>query len=143
MIIDELEKAGQVVSSKGTPFGLSEGLLPLLERHTAENWICPFYRVRFNMSWVSWILLTNNVALLPEPLLSRCTIIRLKEVPLADLMRFAEREGQDRGLSETSISAIINALASVSPKVRPQPSLRSVQRMLDLAANLENTHRPM
>lgn len=96
LVIDELEKAGKVVSSRGSPFGLAEGLLPLLERDTAANWTCPFYRVRFNMSWVSWILLTNNVALLPDPLLSRCTIIRLKEVPLADLMRFAEREGQVR-----------------------------------------------
>lgn len=143
LVIDELEKAGRVVSSKGTAFGLAEGLLPLLERNTAANWNCPFYRVRFNMSFVSWILLTNNMALLPEPLLSRCTIIWLRELPLADLMGFAEREGHACGLSETSISAIIDALSTVSPQARSRPSVRSVQRMLDLAANLENTQRPM
>ena len=36
-----------------------------------------------------------------------------------------------------SISPIIDALETVSPRARPRPGPRSPQRMLDLAANLE------
>jgi hypothetical protein len=141
IVIDELDKAGHVRSDKGHPFGLAEGLLPLLEPGTAADWTCPYFRVRFNMSLVSWVLLTNTVTPLPEPLLSRCTILRLQEVDLPRLIAFAEREGRARALSEASIHSITDALAAVAPHAPARPSLRTVLRMLDRAADLEN--RPM
>lgn len=141
IVIDELDKAGHVRSDKGHPFGLAEGLLPLLEPATAADWTCPYFRVRFDMSLLSWVLLTNTVAPLPEPLLSRCTILRLQEVDLADLIGFAAREGRARALSEASIHSITDALAAVAPYAPIRPSLRTVLRMLDRAADLEN--RPM
>lgn len=43
MVVDEVEKAGTAVSTKGHAFGLAEALLPLLEPLTAKHWSCPYY----------------------------------------------------------------------------------------------------
>ncbi|AUM73995.1 AAA family ATPase [Paracoccus jeotgali] len=137
MVIDELDKVGTPTSNRGVAFSLAEALLPLFETATAAVWTCPFYRVRFDMSFVSWVLLTNDVARLPAPLLSRCSVIRLQEVGLEDLLGFAERQGVAAGLSEISIAAILEALTRSGAKGGARPSLRTVQRMLLLAADLE------
>ncbi len=138
VVIDEVEKAGVVRSSGGQSYGLAEALLPLLETATAADWSCPYYRVRFDMSLISWILLTNSLDPLPEPLVSRCTILRLQEVELSDLIVFARREGERQGLSEASISSVTDALSAVAPRAANCPSLRTVLRMIDRAADLEN-----
>ncbi|WP_112875413.1 AAA family ATPase [Paracoccus endophyticus] len=143
MVIDELDKAGHARSDKGVSFGLAEGLLPLLERSTAATWTCPYYRVALDMSFVSWVMLTNSLKPLPEPLLSRCTVIRLSEVSLADLVTFADHEGRSRGLSEASVEAIVDALQAASPMVRSRPSLRTVLRMLERASDLETKPKAM
>lgn len=56
MVVDEVEKAGRATSNKGHAFGLAEALLPLLEPLTATRWSCPYYQVKFYMSWVIWVL---------------------------------------------------------------------------------------
>lgn len=141
VIIDELDKAGTARSDRGQTYGLAEGLLPLLEPATAADWTCPWFRVRFDMSFVSWILLTNSLSPLPEPLLSRCTILRMQDVALPDLIGFAAREGRARALSEASVASVTEALARAAPRAAQQPSLRTVLRMLDRAADLEQ--KPM
>lgn len=140
MIVDEVEKAGTAVSVKGHAFGLAEALLPLLEPMTAQHWTCPYYQVRFDMSWVIWVLTANNHRQLPEPLLSRCPAIHLRNLTPAELQTFVRREGAKRSLSELSIDVICEVLAHPSLK-RYQPSLRATIRMLQLAADLE--HRPI
>lgn len=40
------------------------------------------------MSWVAWVLTSNNYRLLPEPLLSRCPPVRLRELTRAELRGF-------------------------------------------------------
>jgi len=57
VLVDEIEKAGNVESSKGHRFTLSEGLLPLLERSTSARWTCPYFRIDFDMSWIIWAVL--------------------------------------------------------------------------------------
>ncbi|MFH5774398.1 AAA family ATPase [Paracoccus sp. NGMCC 1.201697] len=138
MVVNEVEKAGPVVSNKGIAFGLPEGLLPLLEPMTARRWSCPYYQVRFDMSWVTWVLTSNNYRLLPGPLLSRCPPLRLQPLTLSDLIWFAQRQARERGLSEPSTDALIETLeaAFVPPQQR---SLRLVIRLLDRAADLQNT----
>ncbi|MGN7869202.1 AAA family ATPase [Paracoccus sp. 22332] len=138
VMIDELEKAGSAKSGRNQSFSLAEALLPLLESSTAADWSCPYYRVRFDMSYVSWILLTNSLSPLPPPLLSRCTILRLREIGLPDLITFAQREGQGRGLSAASVWSVTEALSRAAPAAPSRPSLRTVLRMLDRAAELEN-----
>lgn len=138
VVVDEVEKAGHVRSSSGQSFALAQALLPLLEPVTAADWSCPYFRVRCDMSWISWILLTNDLAPLPEPLISRCTVHRLQDVELPHLIVFAERQGRARGLSEASISAIVDALAAVAPQAEVKPSLRTMLRMLQRALDMEN-----
>ena len=136
MVVDEVEKAGTATSIKGHTFGLAEGLLPLLEPLTAKRWSCPYYQVRFDMSWVIWVLTSNDFRKLPGPLLSRCPPIRLQELTHAEVVGFARRQGRRRGLSEVSIVAITEVLAHPANRHR-QLSLRTVNRMLDRAATLE------
>lgn len=137
MVIDEVEKAGRAVSTKGHAFGLAEALLPLLEPLTARRWSCPYYQVRFDMSRVIWVLTSNDCRLLPEPLLSRCPPVRLRHLTRAELTDFVRREGVKRALSEAAVEAIAGVLAH--PSLRDQrPSLRIAARMLQRAADLQN-----
>lgn len=136
MVIDEVEKAGTATSTTGLAFGLAEALLPLLEPLTAKRWSCPYYQVRFDMSWVIWVLTSNDFRKLPGPLLSRCPPVRLQELTHAQVVGFARRQGRRRGLSEVSIVAITEVLAHPANRHR-QLSLRTVNRMLDRAATLE------
>uniref|UniRef100_UPI0011AF17A0 AAA family ATPase n=1 Tax=Acidimangrovimonas sediminis TaxID=2056283 RepID=UPI0011AF17A0 len=136
IIVDEIEKAGRVTSDKGHSHNIADALLPLLEPATARRWSCPAYRVTFDMSWISWILISNSTAPLPEPLLSRCRIVRLGSPGPEHLIQFAWQEGRRRDLSELSIGAIeesIRRLIYVEEKI----SLRTVIRQLERAAFLE------
>jgi ATP-dependent Lon protease len=91
--------------------------LPLLEPLTARRWSCPYYQVKFDMSWVIWVLTSNDFRQLPAPLLSRCPPVKLRNLSQAELADFLRREGVSRGLSETAIEAIVEVLT--------QPALRS------------------
>jgi ATP-dependent Lon protease len=135
VFIDEIEKAGLVRSRTGSAFSLTAGLLPLLERSTARTWTCPFYRMSFDMSHVSWVMAANSLHGLSAPFLSRLTVILLDGPTPDDLVTFAHREGRRRGLSDEAIDA---AAAAVQEMARRQRiNLRDVQRRLDLAEALE------
>ena len=137
MVIDEVEKAGRAVSTKGHAFGLAEALLPLLEPLTARRWSCPYYQVRFDMGWVIWVLTSNDCRLLPAPLLSRCPPVRLRHLTRAELTDFVRYEGARRNLSEPAVEAIAGVLAHPSLRGR-RPNLRIAARMLQRAADLQN-----
>jgi len=47
-------------------------MLGLLERESSRAWDCPYFRVRVNMSHLSWGMTANTLQALPEPLVSRC-----------------------------------------------------------------------
>lgn len=68
VIIDEIEKTGDVNAVGGSRHTLTYALLPLLERMTAETWECPYFQVRVDMSWCNWVLIANSRMGLPEPL---------------------------------------------------------------------------
>ncbi|WP_449044867.1 AAA family ATPase [Paracoccus versutus] len=136
VVVDEVEKAGTAVSMKGHAFGLAEALLPLLEPLIATRWSCLYYQVKFDMSWVIWVLTSNDHRRLPEPLLSRCPPIPLRPLTLAELQGFVRREGVKRALSETAVDAICEVLAHPTLQ-RHHPSLRVATRMLQRAADLE------
>jgi hypothetical protein len=135
IIVDEVEKAGRTHSNRGVPYGLAEALLPLLEPVSSRSWNCPYFEVKFDLSFLIWVLTSNTCALLPEPLLSRCPPIRLHALTLDELEAFARRQGVRRGLSAISIDAIVEALHGVA---RPeQLSLRTVLRMIERGSSLE------
>ncbi|AMY68311.1 AAA family ATPase [Frigidibacter mobilis] len=124
VIIDEVEKAGSTSNSKGQTFSLTTSLLPLLEKTTARGWNCPYFRVPFDMSWISWVLTSNNAFLLPPPFRSRCTEIEVRNLTVKELQTFVLREQLRRGLSDDVTAGIIGALER-SAKFRIRPSLRT------------------
>lgn len=142
IVVDEVEKAGTVASSNGHSFSLTTALLPLLEPLTAKRWSCPYFQVKFDMSWVIWILTSNDSRLLPEPLRSRCPPLQLRHLTAAELGNFVRREGAKREISETAIEAIAEVLAH--PSLRDhRPSLRvtiaSLEGLLARLASCETT----
>ncbi|WP_121633353.1 AAA family ATPase [Tropicibacter alexandrii] len=137
MIVDEVEKAQHQTSSKGHTYSFTEALLSLLEPGTAASWTCPFYRVPFDMRWISWVMTANGIEGLPAPLMSRCVLITLGDITVSDLIAFATREGARRGLEVASIDAISEAIIQVKGGI----SLRDVVRMLERAEGLESRPR--
>ncbi|WP_312529543.1 AAA family ATPase [Paracoccus sp. (in: a-proteobacteria)] len=136
IVVDEVEKAGAVTSQKGHSFGLAESMLPLLEQMTATRWTCPYFQVRCDMSWIIWVLTSNDYRRLPEPLLNRCPPIRLRNLTAPELEGFIRRQGKARNLSSPAIEAILEALGHPSLRGH-EPSLRVATRMLQRAADLE------
>ncbi|RGP36552.1 AAA family ATPase [Pseudotabrizicola alkalilacus] len=67
-VIDEIDKAATARSSKDASFGLAEALLPFLEKSSAASWNCPALRLPFDMSWIDWVLTSNDMNVLPDPL---------------------------------------------------------------------------
>ena len=135
MVVDEVEKSGTATSMSGRAFGLSEALLPLLEPMTARSWSCPYYQVKFDMSWVIWVLTSNNYHALPEPLLSRCPPIALRALTTDELVMFIWREGRKQGTSDVALDAAVEAFKSANQA--SQPSLRTAARVLQRAADLD------
>ncbi|MGY6411647.1 MAG: AAA family ATPase [Alkalilacustris sp.] len=136
VFVDEIEKAGRASSTSGATFDLTASLLPLMEPATARAWTCPYFRVGFDMSRISWTLAANSLRGLSEPFLSRLEVIHLPPLTRAELCNFARREARRRGLSEASADAIVAALEAVGPR-SDALSLRTVLRMLDRAELME------
>lgn len=132
IVVDEVEKAGEMRSEKGLRFSLTDGLLPLLERMTASTWQCPYYRVQFDLSWVGWVLTANSLRGLPEPLLSRCPPLELPQVSKQHLIVFAQRLGTARDLPDEAIATIEQIIRSCHGDIGGA-SLRTVKRMIERA----------
>ena len=140
VIVDEVEKAGDVHSSRGTRHTLTDALLPLLERMTAATWECPFFQIKCDMSWVNWVMTANSRQGLPEPLQSRCKVLNLPDLTTSQLRQFAETEGARRGLPDPAIEALMDVF-DCGAIAHAGLSLRTVSRMLDRAQTL--TYQPM
>lgn len=131
VVIDEIEKAGEARSTSGRSWNLANALLPPLERSTAAQWSCPYFRVVFDMSWVGWVMTANSTEGLPAPLLSRVPPLRLPHLAREQLIGFAQQQAVRRGLPEEVTDEIAAILESLSEHDRP--SLRSVVRMVERA----------
>lgn len=135
VIIDEVEKSGDVHSNKGSRHTLTDALLPLLERMTAENWQCPFFQIKCDMSWVNCVMTANSRQGLPEPLQSRCMVLDLPDLTTGQLRHFAETEGARRGLPDPAMLALMDVF-DCGEIENASLSLRTVSRMLDRAQTL-------
>lgn len=139
-IVDEVEKSGDIHSSKGTRHALTDALLPLLERMTAATWECPFFQIKCDMSWVNWVMTANSRQGLPEPLQSRCAVLDLPDLTPDQLRHFAETEGARRDLPAPAMAALMDVF-DCGAIINSGLSLRTVSRMLDRAQTL--TCQPM
>jgi hypothetical protein len=133
VIIDEVEKSGNVQSTQGSRHTLTDALLPLLERMTAETWECPYYQIRVDMSWANWVMTANSRWGLPAPLLSRCVVLDLPDLTGSQLQMFVEEQGAKRGLPRPAIDATLGAIQRRMAAAGRTPSLRTVSRMLNRA----------
>lgn len=129
IVVDEICKAKSVTSNKGTSYSFGDALLSMLEPATAKTWDCPYFRVRFDMSHVSWVLTSNNVENVSEPVRNRCQVIEIPDVTTEQLQEFAVKKGADFGLSETAVEAVVMAVDQASVIAARRLSLRDVVRM--------------
>ncbi|MDG3042415.1 AAA family ATPase [Roseicyclus marinus] len=137
IIVDELCKAKNATSSKGSHFSFFDALLGLLEPATAARWECHALRLPFDMSRISWVMTSNTTQTIPQAVLSRCAIIDLPDVTLEQLVTFARREAEEKGLSEASVDALLMTIEEAY-RLHGRVSLRDVNRMLERAQVLEN-----
>jgi hypothetical protein len=135
VVLDEVEKSGDVHSSRGSRHALTDALLSLLERMTAENWQCPFFQIKCDMSSVNSVMTTNSRQGFPEPLQSRCVVLDLPVLTPDQLRQFAEMEGARRGLPEPAIAAVMDVF-DCGALANAGLSLRTISRMLDRAQTL-------
>lgn len=139
IVVDEIEKAGSVHSSRGQSYNLSESLLPLLELSTAAHWECPYFRIKFDMSWITWVLTANTLGGLSAPFLSRCPPLELTGLSQAQLTDFTRREGTRRGLPDDAIDVAIEVLSACR-----HTNLISLRTALRLLTSLESIlNRPV
>ncbi|WP_254448988.1 AAA family ATPase [Thalassococcus sp. S3] len=135
VILDEIEKAGETHSTRGSRHTFTDALLPLLERMTATSWECPFFQIKFDMSWVNWVMTANGREGLPEPLQSRCVVLDLPDLTIEQLHDFACSEGKRRGVPEPALAAVLDVFDSGAIS-NARLNLRIVSRMLDRAEML-------
>ncbi len=141
ILVDEICKAKSVTSTRGTSYSFADALLSLLEPATAKAWDCPYFRVRFDMSHISWVLTSNNVENVSEPVRNRCQVIEIPDVTTAQLQEFAVKNGLKLELSEVAVEAVVMAIAQASVVAGRRLSLRDVVRMLERAEMLEGRPR--
>lgn len=138
ILVDELCKAGRLRSMGGISVAFQPALLGLLEPESARSWQCPYFRVTFDMSHVSWIMTANTLEPIAEPVRNRCTVLRIPDLAPGELQAFARRQGEAMGLPAPAIEAVSLALARAQ-KARAAPlDLRDAIRMLERADMLAN-----
>lgn len=89
------------------------------------------------MSRISWILTSNYVERVEEPLRSRCQIIELQAISEEELVNFARQRGQSMGLSEVSNEVVAEVIPKAARQTGRPLSLRDVGRLLERAQALE------
>lgn len=141
IVVDEVCKAKSVTSTRGTSYSFADALLSLLEPATAKAWDCPYFRVRFDMSHISWVLTSNTIENVPEPVRNRCQVIEIPDVTTAQLQEFALKKGVLLELSEAAVEAVVIAIAQAPVVTGRRLSLRDVVRMLERAEMLEGRPR--
>lgn len=131
-VVNEVDKAGEKVGSKsGGVTSLTTSLLQLLEPETAARFECPAYRVRFDLSQVSWILTANDLAGVPEPLRDRCHVVLMPEVTpeIAGLMFDTLLREVDADLDEDACGLAREAVIKAAE--HGHVSLRQIRRILE------------
>ena len=133
IVIDELCKAGGLASGHGVNLAFLPSLLGLIEPESARRWQCPFFRVRIDVSHLSWVMTANTVRTLPAPVRNRCRVLFLEDVTETELQNFAWRRGEALGLDAPATEAVVETIARAPELVQRRLSLRDVNRMLERA----------
>lgn len=138
IVVDEICKAPTVYTTKGSEHSISDALLGLLEPISASRYECPFFRVPFDLSCVSWILTSNYLDRVPEPLRTRCSIVQCSGLSKDHMMLVARRLSEKHGLSPAAHYAALEAVDRLSDTLSRPTDLRDVRRIIDRAEALQN-----
>lgn len=130
VVVDEICKAGIANSTSGASTSVLHALLGLLEPVSARNWDCPYFQTSFDMSHVNWILTANLRDKIPDALRSRMRIVSVPALTTDHLIKYAEKQVSDRGLSDEIVEDILRLL-SAYPEQHPMRNLRTVTKHLD------------
>ncbi len=136
VIVDEVDKVGGLRGSSGISAAFTPALPGLLEPESARAWDCPYHRLRFDMSHISWVLTSNHLPCIPEPVLSRVRVLRLPHPTVEQLCGFARRLAGGGGLSDPAAEALVEAVERAGERWRL--SLRDVNRMLARAVEMDS-----
>jgi hypothetical protein len=130
MVVNEIDKATRPQSDSGTVPDLTTALMQMLEPETASRFECPFLRLRFDMSRVSWIMTANALSPIAAPLRDRCAVFQLPEVtPQVAGQMF---DTLAKGFPELDPEVLYMARRSVvAAAERRGMSLRRIRRILE------------
>jgi len=128
--VDEICKAGIARSTSGVTTSVVHALLGLIEPMSASSWECPFYKLSFDMSRISWIMTANRMDTIPEPLRTRCRVVQLSGMSVEELMAAAQIIGREKGLAADTVEPI-RRLLKAYPEGHPSLNVRTVTRLLD------------
>lgn len=137
IIVDEVCRAASAHSANGGRQSIQNAMLGLLEPVSASAWECPYYRVSFDFSAINWILTSNDLDRVPEPLRTRCNIVECPNLMQVQLLDVAERIGDKAGLSVPGLDAALTAIERAYSGILRPMNLRDVSRITDRAAALE------
>ena len=77
VIVDEVDRVGGLRGASGISAAFTPALPGLLEPESARAWDCPYHRLKFDMGHISWVLTSNHLPWIPEPVLSLRDVNRM------------------------------------------------------------------
>ena len=92
IIVDEICNARTITTTRGANHAFANALLSLLEPATALSWECIYFRLRFDMSPISWVLTSNNINNVPAPVRNCCQVIKILDLSNQQLQCVARKE---------------------------------------------------
>lgn len=88
--LDEIDKMGD--GNKYDPYG---ALYSLLETETAQSFTDEALEVPLDMSHINWLATANNLATIPEPIVSRFVVININEPSKEQMLKITQSIYQD------------------------------------------------
>lgn len=136
VVVDEVDKipTGVGTARGGSLPGAAEVLKSMIEKTTARAWTCPCLQLPVDLTRVSWIMTTNSLGGIPEPLLDRCLVVRIPDPTSEHLRSVAAGKIADMITNPDlrhDLLEMIGALLDDRQAAGKRTSLRKVMRMID------------
>jgi len=120
-VVDEIDKAGALIGTKGGGTSVTVSLLELLEPATASAFECPAYRLPFDLSRLAWILTANVLEDVPYTIRDRCKVFQVPNPTSEDLIAVFDRQIRDLDdveLVATARSTLASSLSNGTMSLR-------------------------
>lgn len=127
VVVDEIDKACIARSSGGQSFSIANSLLGMMGP-AATGWSCPYFRVKFDVSKVSWVLTANEIHNLPSPLLSRCELVNVPYPNDAEIYGMIDKISKNE-LAIEIVKDVVKEKLKSGDKISP----RFVERLMNQA----------